>query len=268
MKQEVISRLKLIYGIIFGVTSLAVVAALIYQVCDIYFNAEGQFAFSRQIVAEHFKAISALFYTWVAFIAVGFILWEVFPQTEKKRGLQDVHYVLYRSKKRLYGRCCGEDGEIAEVASFERLRSNLKFLCVCCCVICSAVALGYLFDGDNFANANVNREVVEAVSVVLPCTAVAFLICIGVYYYDRHIAKKELELIKKIASANVGFVKNDTCRQCRIKALLCNPKTVWIIRGAVAVAGVVFVVLGITNRGVYDVLAKAVNICTECIGLG
>ena len=40
------------------------------------------------------------------------------------------------------------------------------------------------------------------------------------------------------------------------------------MRGAVAVFGVTFVVLGIFNEGVRDVLIKAINICTECIGLG
>ena len=31
---------------------------------------------------------------------------------------------------------------------------------------------------------------------------------------------------------------------------------------------IVFIVLGVMNGGLRDVLVKAVNICTECIGLG
>lgn len=31
---------------------------------------------------------------------------------------------------------------------------------------------------------------------------------------------------------------------------------------------VLFIVLGVMNSGWYDVLVKAINICTECIGLG
>jgi len=37
--------------------------------------------------------------------------------------------------------------------------------------------------------------------------------------------------------------------------------------GILAVAAV-FIVLGVVNGGARDVLVKAVNICTECIGLG
>lgn len=31
---------------------------------------------------------------------------------------------------------------------------------------------------------------------------------------------------------------------------------------------IVFILLGVMNGGAYDVLVKAINICTECIGLG
>ncbi len=39
-------------------------------------------------------------------------------------------------------------------------------------------------------------------------------------------------------------------------------------RIAVFAAAAVFIGLGIWNGGLWDVLVKAVNICTECIGLG
>ena len=40
------------------------------------------------------------------------------------------------------------------------------------------------------------------------------------------------------------------------------------LRGALYLAAAVLVILGILNGGLRDVLAKAVKICTECIGLG
>ena len=38
----------------------------------------------------------------------------------------------------------------------------------------------------------------------------------------------------------------------------------WIL---LALAGL-FIILGVINGGANDVLVKAINICTECIGLG
>lgn len=41
-----------------------------------------------------------------------------------------------------------------------------------------------------------------------------------------------------------------------------------VVQIGLGVTAVVFIVLGVMNRGWYDVLVKAINICTECIGLG
>ena len=40
------------------------------------------------------------------------------------------------------------------------------------------------------------------------------------------------------------------------------------IQAIVMITAVVFIVLGVLNGGLYDVFVKAINICTECIGLG
>ena len=42
----------------------------------------------------------------------------------------------------------------------------------------------------------------------------------------------------------------------------------WSVRGAILMLAVVFIIVGIVNGGMADVLGKAVRICTECIGLG
>ena len=41
-----------------------------------------------------------------------------------------------------------------------------------------------------------------------------------------------------------------------------------VLRVVLMILSVVLIVLGIANGGLWDVLVKAINICTECIGLG
>ncbi|MBR2320548.1 MAG: thioredoxin [Clostridia bacterium] len=41
-----------------------------------------------------------------------------------------------------------------------------------------------------------------------------------------------------------------------------------VARVFVAVAGLVLLVVGICGDGMQEVLTKAINICTQCIGLG
>ena len=48
----------------------------------------------------------------------------------------------------------------------------------------------------------------------------------------------------------------------------CCKKPVAIARIAILVIAIVLVVLGACNEGTKDILTKAVNICTECVGLG
>ena len=40
------------------------------------------------------------------------------------------------------------------------------------------------------------------------------------------------------------------------------------IKSATPAAAITLIALGVLNGGMRDVLVKAINICTECIGLG
>ncbi len=47
-----------------------------------------------------------------------------------------------------------------------------------------------------------------------------------------------------------------------------EPKHMNTIRTVVIIAAVILIIAGILNGGALDVLVKAINICTECVGLG
>ena len=64
-----------------------------------------------------------------------------------------------------------------------------------------------------------------------------------------------------------------TALRSAVKIRPCPPRapmgrTQNIIRIVIACLGVLFIAIGVTNGGARDVLVKAINICTECIGLG
>ena len=41
-----------------------------------------------------------------------------------------------------------------------------------------------------------------------------------------------------------------------------------VLRGVVLAVAIIFIIVGIVNGGMADVLGKAIRLCTECIGLG
>ena len=76
------------------------------------------------------------------------------------------------------------------------------------------------------------------------------------YYTERCQARKAA-----IAKTGASAPQDEPAKPPR-------PKLVWGIRVAVLLVAIVSIVLGIANGGMADVLSKAINICTECIGLG
>lgn len=57
-------------------------------------------------------------------------------------------------------------------------------------------------------------------------------------------------------------------RQQSVAAAAENGKHAGRLRAALYTAAVMLIAAGILNGGMRDVLVKAINICTECIGLG
>ena len=64
-------------------------------------------------------------------------------------------------------------------------------------------------------------------------------------------------------------VKHVTCQHQEDYARFSiNERPLVVIRTILLLIAVGFISWGVFNGGLYDVLVKAINICTECIGLG
>lgn len=264
--------LRLIYGIVFSLLSLVVAALFIYEVCDIYFGSGGGKPFTRALVYARLGDIAVPFWIWVAMIIIGVVIWEVFPPRGKKKYGQDVRYSLYRLRKKLPVKAEGELHEsAAKVAAYERILKIVWGVATAGCLIFAVAGLVYLLDFSHFRGAEPTEDIKTAVIKICPYVICAFALCIGAVIYEGWGAKKELPHIKKL----VALGKKDDKSLSKIQrayysavAALESDKYIWSVRGVLLLAGVVFIILGVFNGGAGDVLLKAVNICTECIGLG
>jgi hypothetical protein len=92
--------------------------------------------------------------------------------------------------------------------------------------------------------------------VLLPCLSAGFAVaCAGTALHGRS-AKREIEALK-------------TCRPAKVSKVEYRPETGRkILRIALFAAAIAFVVIGAVNGETAGVIAKAIRICTECIGLG
>jgi flagellar biosynthesis protein FlhB len=123
------------------------------------------------------------------------------------------------------------------------------------------MGLCYLINKDHFdASGDLTKQAIDMGIHLLPWCIIGFTSLIVTTLYEEYSAKKEMEIVKKIIKTD-GKKKIDT--YVEKKNIGIN-----IARVSILVLSVVLIVVGIFNGGAEDVLQKAINICTECIGLG
>lgn len=133
----------------------------------------------------------------------------------------------------------------------------------------------------------------QALSIYMAGNSAANLEANGLYksaVYSREIVRAHLQplvwpgIAWAVMAVGGSFVKNclsgDTLQKKKKKGAAMQPEhdmkrekekpvsSKSSVRILLYVIAAFFVILGIFNHGMRDVLVKAINICTECIGLG
>lgn len=257
-------------GIAVGLGTLAVGAAFLVQVISIYSSGPDK-PFTRELVAEHLKAIAIPVWIWVALVIAGGIA-QIFALPKRLTVSRSPKQTLDKLRLRIGAEA--EEKLAEHSAKLKRYtRDALIFRCAS-----AAVSLGaavycaiYFMNVKNFPsvaeNSRVvalNSEVIAMIAHLLPFIAAAFLLSAADVIFEAVTAKRVLPSAKALAaeSAKGGFVPQMPAAKKR------DMRVIWAVRGAVGIAAVVFIVLGAVNGGARDVFIKAINICTECIGLG
>jgi len=234
-------RLHRIFNILVSVSIIIAGICLMLGALRIYYNYApptpdkpfpsfvGAKNYSREMVAETFGYVAVPVYICLG-LTLGSFIFELFsPLDEKKK--------LPKKKK-------------AEGRSFATSLDKKKIPVIKWCIVsvCCIVFLIYGLNPANFmgtSSEEITSSVIRGMIVMIPCLAVAFAAC---------LVLKPLEEKHKM---NKGE-KADTVAKSPLN----------VIRWAVVVLGIVLLLTGLFMGGTRDVLTKAVNICTECIGLG
>ena len=250
------NRIRRIYGILLSVVLAAAGICLIAACCDIYFGADG--SFSREIVAAHFAPIAVPVYLCLAMVIVGFIL-DIFLPGEKQKASVEKNYDLIL--QRLQGKAdldACEDGLKAAVLRERKSRKCHKIVSIALLVIGSVVFLSYALNGSHFQQREITDSMIQAVTLLIPCMAVPFGYAVFSAYYSRASIQREIDLLKQAGASRSPAPaqapkagKADSC-----------------LRWAVLAVAVAILIYGYAAGGTADVLTKAINICTECVGLG
>ncbi len=257
MNPNAIGRIRLICGILISLLSLVAGACLIAACLGIYLSG-GEQLYTPEKVAEHFASIALWVYLFIAAVIAGFVLDFFLPASGKKiKAEKNLPATLDRLlSKRNLDTC---DSTLkAQIAALETGRRRDKIITLAVLGVCSVGFLLYGANPANFHQSQINASMARAVVILLCCLAPAFGCALGAHYRGKASLQKEIDLVKQIPAG-------DPVPQCPKQD---RAKILTALRWVLLCAAVVILLYGFFSGGTADVLTKAKNICTECVGLG
>lgn len=253
MASERNSKLRRIYGI--ALSCVIILAGICLMVACVGIYLSGDEPFSRQAVAAAFSPIAIPVYLCLVMVLAGFVLKYIFPlPTEKPAAAKQYSVMLKRLLNRADLDNCSAELKQQILAEQSHRKKNNR-ICAFVLAASSLVFLLYALDSSHLHSSDINGSMVRAMCILLPCLAVALAACIWLVLARKKSILHEIELLKQCPKTDAPQIaaKSDFVKKVRLALLL---------------AAVALAVFGFVTGGTADVLTKAVNICTECIGLG
>ncbi len=278
MSQKAVRCIFLIYGILLSILIIGSGFLLILGCVAIYRS--GPAPFRPELIALCFQRIALPVYVSLGGIALGAVLSLALPtdtrRVKPRRRAQDMMKRLSDAYDLRTVSYETEEGFYRETRS--RRRQTVKAIIVC--AVCALLAFVWCLIPAHFKGVDKNADIRMASIVVLAVTAVALVTCAVAMFRKDASYRRQSEIVKAaIADKTIEKRTDETDIRSFVlfgrwfsidlnRVVASKVWVLWGIRGAVFVVAVVFLIVGIFNGGMRDVLGKAINICTECIGLG
>lgn len=251
-------HIRQIYRILLSICVICAGLCLIISCVGIYLS--GTRPFSREAVAAAFSRIAVSVYLSLFFILAGWIGSLFFPaESRKLKPEKQYGHILHRLQSKLDMHAC--PAELAQaIRSEQKGRRIHRYISLALLILCSAVFLVYALNGAHFPTEGLNGAMVKAAVRFLICLAVPFAYSVFTAYWSKKSILRETELTRQaLASTEAG------------KATAA-PETAkpfpYLWQGVILGLAIGIMLYGLFSGGTVDVLTKAANICTECVGLG
>ena len=252
--------LRLIFQIILSVC-LAVTGVLLMVSCwKIYIS--GDRPFSPESVAAAFISIRIPVFITLALAVLGLVLDVIFPaETKKLQPEKQYGVILQRLTRKLDPASCGADLQKA-IAHQRTKRRIVHIAFFAVTIICCGIFLGYAVQPTHFDDMQINQSIVKAMLWFFPCLAVPFGFGLFDHYFSQCSIRKEIDLVRQALAGSTAAAAAEAAAS-PVKFPVAK-----LIRWGILLIAVGSLIYGLLTGGTNDVLTKAVNICTECVGLG
>lgn len=147
----------------------------------------------------------------------------------------------------------------------ERGRRIVRGACGGICAVCAVMAARYLANPAHFTSRELEPVIGRMLWHIAPWIFVGFACAILCECVRGRSFRREIELAARSPErASFKNAQTDSGASREKRARLAKTAA----RAAMFALAVALLALGAANGGMRDVLVKAINICTECIGLG
>lgn len=259
MTEKNLRKIFSIYRILLSVSIIAAGLCLIFGCLSIYFSKDH--SYSRQIVAETFSTIAVPVYICLGLTAVSLVTEVLFPSfsVEHKTKISYKNRLELLISKKDLSVCTTE--QLSAIEKERKIRKLITAFQAIVIAVCCVVFLIYALNSSNYDNSDINSSVINAMWVLLPCLGVTLIASVAAEVFRGKSFQRETLLVTKLPA-----LKSDST-DSRFDKSKSDIK-ISVVRCAVLLLSIAILIYGFATGGVYDVLTKAVNICTECIGLG
>jgi len=257
--------IHLFYGSLVGIVTVIAGICLIVACVGIYRS--GDEPYSREAVAAAFSPIAVPVYLCLSLVIGGFFV-NLFVPAEKvkiKAGRYETLTLRRFHAKTDLSRC---DEKLRRSILKEHKNRRLHLIISTSLFIAgSMIFLIYALNFEHFHPTEMNASMISAMKLLVPCLGIPFAYIVFTTYYHMKSVHRELDLVKQAYTG--GAKKEDHSKNSSEKPEKPTAEKCLIaVRSTILIVAVGLMILGIATGGLADVLAKAINICTECIGLG
>ena len=241
-----------IYDIVLTVFTVIAALCLMGACLEISKSGSAQ-PYTPEAVAQAYASIALPIWIWAALALGRGLLHILYPTESKKSDAQAVS--LWHLQRCVDLSLCPEALRLSILSLREtRKKEALKVLFLF--LGCSAVFLLYALDPSHYYADRINTAVITATVFLLLCMLLPFIWALGAVKTAKQSIRIEGKLLKTAPAS------------ARITPAAGKRTGIAAARLVLLVAALGLLVYGFVAGGTADVLAKAVNICTECIGLG
>lgn len=257
MTKDVISKFRPLFRILLSIVIILAGICLMAACLSIYHS--GDHPFSRESVAAAFGPIALPVYLCLGMVILAFALELALPcPAGKSVPARQTGLILQRLQEKTDLKLCSEELRLAILAQQNKRRMH-KRIGWALLAVCSVVFLSYGMNPHNFHQSQINDSMIKAMYRFVPCCLIPYGFGIYAAYSGRASMEKEIALLKTAP------------KESKVAApplAVGNNRKLTVLRNVLLVIGIVILVYGYFAGGTADVLTKAVNICTECVGLG